>query len=839
MKLNIRSKLILLGVSSVIVTVICLAGIGIWQSKVAQTNSTQQVNDFLQSNIAQITTDTYTLIQSQDEAITLQVSSALNVFKDLIDKAGGFSIEDQKINWPAINQLTKESKGAMIPHLLLGEEWLGRISNANIEVPVLDEMLTLMNSKATVYQPMPDGSGILRVATNIINKDGNRAIGTYIPKYELNGAMNKVFETVMAGSDYLGVSYEVDAWYITAYHPVTDQKGDVIAVISVGVKQESVATLRQAIVQTKVGSTGTVTILGGKGDQQGQYIISHDAALDGQSAWNEQDADENYYVQKIIAKAVQLAPGETSSSSYLAKKDHSKRIVQSAYYAPWDWVIVVTANEADYQNFYNDLKKTQLNMMWLFVVVGLGLAGISYVMVSFSAARISKPIIALTNTAQKLAEGNIYQDITHQSTDETGDLADAFRNLILYIQNMAVAAGSISDGDLSLHNYKSGQNDVLGTAFEKMLRNLRQTISVLKDGVTVLDNESRQLGEGSSQVNQAASQISVTIQEVAHGANDQAASITKTTTIINDLNGSISRVDRVAMEQTEVVNKVTEKTSQITQAIQEVEEHTHSVQQQAQEATDSASQGVETVEATLAGMKVIQTKVNHSVEKVNEMGKRSNEIGQIVETIDEIASQTNLLALNAAIEAARAGEHGKGFAVVADEVRKLSERSTASTKEISDLIKRIQETVIEAIAAMEDSSKEVISGVSRAEKSGESLKKILVSAEMVNTQAGQAAEVARRIGLSAGELDQAMHEMSGVVESNRMEAEEMASNSIMATEAIDNIASISEESSAAIEEVSASTEEVTSQIAEFAQSVDQLVEMTRQLRQAADNFKLE
>ncbi|MBK8784864.1 MAG: hypothetical protein IPO22_24450 [Anaerolineales bacterium] len=238
-------------------------------------------------------------------------------------------------------------------------------------------------------------------------------------------------------------------------------------------------------------------------------------------------------------------------------------------------------------------------------------------------------------------------------------------------------------------------------------------------------------------------------------------------------------------------------------------------------------------------MELIRSKVGRSAVKVEEMGNRSEKIGAIVETIEDIASQTNLLALNAAIEAARAGEQGKGFAVVADEVRKLAERSSLATKEIAKLIKGIQDTVNEAVGAMQDSAAEVEAGVVRANSAGIALDNILVAAESVYKQAEETGNVAAKVSSAATELIASVDAVSAVTEENTAATEQMSVNSSELTQSIENIASVSEENSAAVEEVSASTEEVSAQGEEVAAAATSLMEMAQKLSQVVSRFKLE
>ena len=839
MRVNIRIRLVILGVGCVLLTVAVMMGVGFWQSRLSSEKSIQQVNELIDGEFGQIAEDTYNLIQSQDEAIQLQVSSGLNVFEDLIEKKGGLKQGQKTEEWTATNQITKETTTVKLSQLLLDGAWLGKVSDLDVKVLAVDELLKLLNAKATIFQPLPDGSGILRVATNVTAADGKRAIGTYIPAKDASGNANAVVAAVMAGKDYSGTAFVVDAWYVTAYHPIQDSAGKVIAVLFVGVKEESVSTLRNAIQQTQVGKTGFVDIIGGKGDQRGKYVISKDGKLDGQSVWEEKDLNGRFIYQDIVNAALALKAGETATFNFQTQQDVSQRVVRVAYYAPWDWILVINGYQSDYQTFYDELKSFQSQMAMMFLLFGSVIAFISFIIVFFFASSIARRLTTMTRAAQELAKGDLSQDITIRANDEIGDLGKAFNQMIGYMRGMATTAESIANGDLAQQISSRGSQDMLGAAFEKMITNLRETISTMKSNAVDLDNESSQLADSSNQISNATSQIATTIQEITKGATQQAESVNKTAVIMENLSQSVDRVEKGSLDQAGAVVEVSKKTRQISSAIQEVEEHVNLVQRQAQTAASSASEGSRTVEETLNGMHRIQAKVNLSVERVNEMGQRSEEIGQIVETIDDIASQTNLLALNAAIEAARAGEHGKGFAVVADEVRKLAERSSTSTKEIGDLVHGIQRTVRDAVLAMEESSKEVKVGVSQAEKSGDSLKEIIKTAELVNQQAGMAADDANRIGVSANDLVAAMSRVAEVVDINTAESAAMTSNASDVRASIENISSISEENSAAVEEVSASTEEVSAQVSEFRNSIHQLSEMAQRMRENADKFKLE
>ncbi|MBK7257540.1 MAG: MCP four helix bundle domain-containing protein [Ignavibacteriae bacterium] len=215
--------------------------------------------------------------------------------------------------------------------------------------------------------------------------------------------------------------------------------------------------------------------------------------------------------------------------------------------------------------------------------------------------------------------------------------------------------------------------------------------------------------------------------------------VSATASASSQISSSTEEMAAGAQEQTSQAAEVASAVEEMTKTIMENSKNASVAAETAKLARVSAEQGGKVVDDTVEGMKRIAGVVNKSAETVKELGKSSDQIGEIIGVIDDIADQTNLLALNAAIEAARAGEQGRGFAVVADEVRKLAERTTKATKEIAGMIKKIQSDTTGAVRSMEEGTNEVERGIELADKAGASLKEIVGVSQKVTDMVTQIA----------------------------------------------------------------------------------------------------
>jgi methyl-accepting chemotaxis protein len=279
------------------------------------------------------------------------------------------------------------------------------------------------------------------------------------------------------------------------------------------------------------------------------------------------------------------------------------------------------------------------------------------------------------------------------------------------------------------------------------------------------------------------------VVQLSHGIQQMAYSLKalliKIGSASNDVSASAEKINSIAQQIATGSEGVSNQAATVATAGEEMSATSGNIAQNcqmaaegAQRASQTAHDGAVVVERTVTVMSQIAEKVQESAKTVESLGARSDQIGAIIGTIEDIADQTNLLALNAAIEAARAGEQGRGFAVVADEVRALAERTTRATKEISEMIKAIQMETRGAVAAMEQGVHQVEAGTMEAAKSGDALSNILEQVNDVAMQVNQIATAAEEQTATTSEITNNMHQITEVVQTTYQGAQESAQAAI-------------------------------------------------------------
>jgi len=536
--------------------------------------------------------------------------------------------------------------------------------------------------------------------------------------------------------------------------------------------------------------------------------------------------------------AIARSDGEGSYSYRWADSNGSGRVVTTTSYVksfePWGWV--VGTNGANKEAITADYRAWTDVLGW---TLG-GICVISLLMLWIvTRATIGKPLASLVKTSEALAEGDVNQEIRVKSNDEVGNLAAAYSKVIEYMKEMAEVTSRVADGDLTVEAKPRSDKDVLGHAHARLIARQRDLIGKSKAAAANVAEASKQLTRASEQTAQATQQIASTIQSVARGTGEQSSSLQQTAQSMEQLTAAINQIAAGAEVQSKSVEETSRIVKEVSVAIAEVSANAEAGTESWGITATSAAEGARRTHETVEGMVKIKKAMDLVSTKVSDLGGRSQEIGKIVATIDDIAAQTNLLALNAAIEAARAGEQGRGFAVVADEVRKLAERSSMATKEIASLVGGIQASLRDAVNAMQQGSKDVETGYLLAADAGASLDAILERSQAVGKQVEHISIAAKQLNAFSSEMVEAIDRINRVVEQTAAATEQMTENSRTVSGSVSNSAGIAVENSAAAQEVSASVEEMSAQVEETLAAAQSLTDMSEEMERSVSVFKID
>ena len=639
-------------------------------------------------------------IQSQEMDAKAQrdLKNAFEVARGFMAPYGSLDITKKTEDLMVINQDTGERSSVKLP--TMNSRGTSFLKNYGL-IDRIAARIAIPNATATIFQLHEDK--LIRISTNVKNDKGERAILTYIPKSSL------VFRTLTAGKRYNGRAMVVGKWFITAYEPLKDTGGKVIGAYYIGIPAPKTVVF-DIIRETHVGRHGYIYVI----NSQGQ-MIEH-PFLKGKMVLEDKDAlTGRQFFKDMLQKEGDTIPDGHINYHYRGKDgDIEKKVAYYTYFKPWDWIIVSTA---DYDDILGSLNIIFYIMVTLLVVFMGGLIFYS----NYLAGKIANPFRRIIDTAVKVSNGDLKVFIPQSHYVMCAQEKDCKRIDCPAHNNRNKACWRIegtlcADGNIDVSKVSKEERCQKCIVYKKAIRDeIDALIEAFNNMIQVIRRIVQDITQMTTSLNSEADELAVISSKMEIEFQNQAASIEETTSANEELMASIENVANSADRQAERV-------SQTSAAMEELAASTKIVGENSINSSKKAKETVEDARNT-------ETVLQNTTKSINQISDSSRKIVDIVAIINDISDQINLLALNAAIEAARAGDHGKGFAVVSEEISKLAEATAQSTKEIEGLIKTSRSDIETGASLVNQTASSITSMIKNIEDAARLIEEIALSSE--------------------------------------------------------------------------------------------------------------
>lgn len=414
-------------------------------------------------------------------------------------------------------------------------------------------------------------------------------------------------------------------------------------------------------------------------------------------------------------------------------------------------------------------------------------------------------------------------------------------NGALAVSLSALASGirDVSQGDFTKNVAVSdGQLQDLAIALNKLIFGMREFLSRLHDNAGELSVAGTDLRATASTALAVIEGAAVAQGQLDEGIQEQGRIVDEATSKVNALTEAITTIAAGAEQQTRSLDETALAVSNMASSIDEVVAQVDSLSTSTTETSRTAERGGAAIGTIVDGMHTIRTTINDLASDIRQLGNNSEQIGDIVKVIDRIAEQTNLLALNAAIEAARAGEHGRGFAVVASEIRKLADGSVQATKEIAGHISATQSVISEVVGAMERLTDRVEESTSSTNSASGALQEIVSAVLAANQQIGEISAVTRAMSANSYQVIRQIEEITKSVALALRATQSMTLQSDDVSKAFSDISSISQQNASSVEVLTYVNREVTDAAQRIVSSVEQMNELAGTIDTGLARYKV-